>query len=371
MQNGLANTELDAVLAWRPEELVMTTGACPQWGMTVALIPRAGDPIQYPIELEPEAALAKDIMVKKYEFDASGGFSGLKAMLEYDLKQLGIKTVGVAPDSGRHAPAGNSAEAMPFSVPLVHDLLSSVSVHETDFFAQQMLHKTAYEIEKIQLANDIAAYGLRAFYENLQAGKSEVKVAAEVEYAIRTLSGKHGTSLTRAWAYVQGGKNSALAGTYSRSSGYVLQDGDLVVLELATFVDGYWSDLTRTGVVGQASDIQKQLLEAVSDAQQAALGALKAGVEGQEVDAAARMVLIDAGFGDAFTHHTGHQVGFRYHDYGPMLAPHSKALLESGMIVTIEPGAYGVALGGGCRFEENVVITTGGYRILSDKSIRG
>jgi Xaa-Pro aminopeptidase len=371
LREGLQNAHLDAVLAWRPEELVMTTGACPHWGMTVALIPQRGDPVQYPVSLEPDAAIAKDMTVKKYDFDDTGGFRKLEKALNADLKNLGIKTVGIVPDGGRHAPAGNSAEAMPFSVPFILGLLADVTVQETSFFADQMLHKTAYEVEKIQLANDVAAYGLSVFYQNLDAGKSEAEVAAEIERAIRVQTGKHGTSLTRAWAYVQGGRNSALAGTYSRSSGYVLQEGDMVLLEMATFVDGYWSDLTRTGMVGAPSDAQVKLMETVSRSQRAALDALREGVTGAQVDAAARAVMIDAGFGDAFTHHTGHQVGFRYHDYGPLLAPDSDAVMEAGMIVTVEPGAYGESLGGGCRFEENVLVTAEGCKILSDASIRG
>ncbi|NJL95033.1 MAG: aminopeptidase P family protein [Anaerolineae bacterium] len=339
-------------------------------GHDLVLYPHQEEAIVYALDLDPDAAVPQGFTVKRHSLGADG-FGQLRQLLQTDLAALSIGTVGVAPDSGRHVLPGNSAENSPFSVPLIHDFLSSVTVQETDFFAQQAMRKTAAEVEKIQRANDIAAFGLRAFYANLQPGRTEAELAALVEGAIQSQSGKHGSSLARAWAYIQAGPNSAKAGTYSRSSGYAMQAGDMVVLEMGTWVDGYWSDLTRTAVVGTPSADQARLIETVQTAQQAAIDAMRPGVSHADVDTAARQIMEAAGYGAAFTHHTGHHVGFRYHDYGPLAAPGSTEPLAEGMIITIEPGAYGELFGGGCRFEENVLVTESGARVLSDQQIRG
>jgi Xaa-Pro aminopeptidase len=144
-----------------------------------------------------------------------------------------------------------------------------------------------------------------------------------------------------------------------------LAEGDLVVLELAVCVDGYWSDLTRTACVGEPDERQRALLGAVREAQAAAIRAVRPGVTGEEVDGAARSILEQRGYGAGFTHNCGHHVGFRYHDRGPVHQQGSRLPLQAGMTVTIEPGAYGPEYGGGARFEDDVLVIPGGAEILS------
>jgi Xaa-Pro dipeptidase len=167
---------------------------------------------------------------------------------------------------------------------------------------------------------------------------------------------------------VQSGPNTALAGCFNRSSGRRIESGDLVLIELATCVNGYWSDLTRTETVGPVSAQAADLLAAVHMAQQAAIRMLRPGVSAREVDAAARESLDKAGFADYFTHATGHHVGFRYHDPGFAIAPDCNELLTRGMVVTIEPGAYIANRGMGARIEDNIVVTANGADILSAES---
>jgi len=164
---------------------------------------------------------------------------------------------------------------------------------------------------------------------------------------------------------VQSGPNSADAGRFNRSTGRRVENGDLVLIELATCVNGYWSDLTRTAAVGSAKDEVEQILAIVRDAQQAAVDGVRPGVSAGDIDALARDKIAVQGFSSFFTHHTGHHVGFRYHDPGFGILPGESAQLRPGMVITIEPGVYIRERGAGARIEDNVLVTESGHEVLS------
>jgi Xaa-Pro aminopeptidase len=142
-------------------------------------------------------------------------------------------------------------------------------------------------------------------------------------------------------------------------------NGDLVLIELATCVNGYWSDLTRTAAVGSPKAAVAPILDLVRDAQQAAIDGIRPGVSAGHIDALARDRIAAQGLSTFFTHHTGHHVGFRYHDPGFVILPGESAVLEPGMVITIEPGVYVPELGGGARIEDNVLVTESGHVVLS------
>jgi Xaa-Pro aminopeptidase len=139
----------------------------------------------------------------------------------------------------------------------------------------------------------------------------------------------------------------------------------LVLIELGTCVNGYWSDLTRTAPVGEVKPAVEQILNVAAEAQKAAINAAVPGVSAGRVDAAARDSIAGRGFAEFFTHLTGHHVGFRYHDPGFAIVPGEAAQLEPGMIITIEPGVYVRERGAGARIEDNVLVTESGNEILS------
>jgi Xaa-Pro dipeptidase len=235
-------------------------------------------------------------------------------------------------------------------------------------FLNLYLHKTEAEIKQIRLANKVAQRGLDAWRDSLIPGTTEAEAASAAEAAIHSLTGKHGINTARAWAMVQSGPNTIQAGSFNRSSGRRLQSGDLALIELATCVNGYWSDLTRTEPVGQVSTEIAEVLHAVSVSQQAAIRTITPGVSANDVDAAARESLRQAGLADSFTHATGHHTGFRYHDPGFMIAPDNRDLLTCGMVITIEPGVYILERGVGARIEDNIAVTSSGADILSAES---
>jgi Xaa-Pro aminopeptidase len=139
----------------------------------------------------------------------------------------------------------------------------------------------------------------------------------------------------------------------------------LVLIELATCVNGYWSDLTRTEAVGTPTPEVEQILDIAMNAQRAAVDGIRPGVSANHIDALARDMINAQGLASFFTHHTGHHVGFRYHDPGFLILPGESAKLEPGMVITIEPGIYVPERGGGARIEDNVLVTQSGHEILS------
>jgi Xaa-Pro aminopeptidase len=138
--------------------------------------------------------------------------------------------------------------------------------------------------------------------------------------------------------------------------------GDLIVIDSAARFAGYAADVTRTyPVSGRFTPDQKQIYETVLRAEQAAIKTLRPGVTHTEVDAAARDVIEKAGFGDAFIHNIGHQLGLEVHDITP------DGPLVEGMVLTIEPGIYLPDRKLGVRIEDDLLITKTGSKSLTDQ----
>jgi Xaa-Pro aminopeptidase len=371
IRRELGSFGLGAILAWFPEDLVITGGTWSCLGTNLCLYPLDGQPVYYMAPNEPEDSCPPGFLLHRFAMEP-GNWTDLRAKLRADLGRLGLtdRKVGVARDGGQHAVTSFPGESPLFGMEqtqIVTEDLNTVDANA--LFTRIGLVKTRREIDRIRIANTVAGAGIAAFYASVEAGRSEAEVAAIIEEAIQSRSGKDGCRLARAWAMVQGGRHIYQAGTFSRSSGNLLGQGDMVLLELGTCVDGYWSDLTRTACVGKANERQRALLTAVQGAQATAMAAARPGVTHEEVDRAARSYLESRGFGAGFTHNCGHHVGFRYHDRGPTLQKGSAAPLESGMVITIEPGCYGAEFGGGCRFEDNILITENGMEVLSPKEL--
>jgi Xaa-Pro aminopeptidase len=146
----------------------------------------------------------------------------------------------------------------------------------------------------------------------------------------------------------------------------VVQEGDLVLVDAGAKLDHYCSDCTRTFAVGEVSDSLRAIYEITREAQQAGLDAVRAGATGRDVDAAARAVIADAGYGENFGHGLGHGIGLLVHE-APALRPESTDTLAAGNVVTVEPGIYLSGVGG-VRIEDLVVVTDHGCEVLTSFS---
>ena len=191
-------------------------------------------------------------------------------------------------------------------------------------------------------------------------GVTELEVAAELEYAMKR-KGASGASFE---TVVASGPHSAWA--HARPSSNPLRKSQLVVLDQGAILHGYCSDMTRTVFLGRAPANVRRLYRAVLAAQEAAKAAIRPGVSGESVDAAARRVLKRERLVQYFTHSTGHGLGLEVHEM-PRLGKGDKTILEEGMVITVEPGLYVEGLGG-IRIEDDVVVTAKGGEDLTTAS---
>lgn len=213
------------------------------------------------------------------------------------------------------------------------------------------------EVAMIERAAEIADRALATVAPSLDQGVTEVEVALALDTEMRRL-GATGPSFE---TIVASGPNGARP--HARPSSRRIGEGDLVVVDFGAVVEGYCSDMTRTFAVGEVSATAHRMLEVVGEAQAAGVDRARAGVEAAAVDRAARAVVDEAGWGEAFLHSTGHGVGLEIHE-DPRVASTSTATLAAGHVVTVEPGVY-LPEHGGVRIEDTVVVTDEGCRALT------
>jgi len=369
----LQRHNLRAWIAWRPDELVMLSGYFPFWGASLLIYFADAEPVLFVPQIEPKDHIPTGLRVHEYpwgDLKCSDPYSALVAAVGDELTTAKIepKHVGMNRSAARTSLPIQAAEQIPMPEGFAQQfsaLAAKPDAQSQAGFAELYLRKTPEEIAAIRLANRVANVGLQVFLENLQPGVTEAEVAAAVESAIYRQIGRDEIFHSRGWAMVQSGPNSADAGRFNRSTGRRLENGELVLIELATCVNGYWSDLTRTSPVGTPKAEVARLLVVVGDAQHAALDAIRPGIPADHIDASARDKIAAQGLSAFFTHPTGHHVGFRYHDPGFLILPGESARLEPGMVITIEPGVYVSESGGGARIEDNVLVTESGHEVLS------
>jgi Xaa-Pro aminopeptidase len=221
---------------------------------------------------------------------------------------------------------------------------------------QLRMIKEPAELGRIRTAVQTASSFFQPLLAYIRAGVAETAVAAELEYAARR-AGAEGMSFE---TIVASGPRSALP--HGRASAAPVADG-FVILDYGIRISGYCSDMTRTVYVGRADQRARGLYDAVLQAQQAAVAAVRPGVAVGDVDSTARKVLERAKLARYFTHSTGHGVGLEIHE-APRVAQKQKDVLQPGMVVTIEPGIY-IPGEGGVRIEDMVVVTATGSEVLT------
>jgi Xaa-Pro aminopeptidase len=225
---------------------------------------------------------------------------------------------------------------------------------------QARMLKDAEEIQRIRAAVTLSASLFPTALQTIRPGVTENEVAATMEYTARK-AGASGMSFP---TIIASGARSALA--HGRASEQPIPGEGFVLCDFGVILAGYCSDMTRTVYVGRATEDARALYEAVREAQQAAVEAVRPGISAGEVDQAARKPLKKRSLAKFFTHSTGHGVGLEIHE-APRVATGQPEVLRPGMVITIEPGLY-IAGKWGVRIEDMVLVTEHGCDVLTPTS---
>jgi Xaa-Pro dipeptidase len=218
--------------------------------------------------------------------------------------------------------------------------------------------KGSEEIAALRKAVHIAEAALSDLLREVAPGMSERQIAGRLS-ALMDAHGGEGNSFEPA---VQTGPNSA--NPHAPAGERLLGRDEFLLIDFGCRVGGYPSDITRTFCLGTPTAEMQRIYDTVLRANEAARTAAKPGVAMGAVDSAARAVIAEAGYGEHFTHRTGHGLGLDIHEPIPQIAPGVQDVLEPGMCFTIEPGIYLPGMGG-VRIEENVVVTADGIDVLT------
>jgi len=297
------------------------------------LVPRDGESVLYVDGRFYEEAKEK---VKSCKVELVKKKAALDEAVQSQMKDLKLKHVGF--DSLDVAVYLNFSKA----------LGNTELIPRNEIVMQLRKVKDKQEIECIRNAAELTSGGMKAAIESVRPSLREYEVAAEAEYKMR----KSGSGMLAFDTIVAGGFHSAFP--HARSTDYKIKEGDLVVIDLGASFQHYRADMTRTVVAGKPSSKQKKVYKIVKDAQEKAFQSVKAEVNCKDVDAIARKHIEKEGYAEYFVHGLGHGVGLEVHEM-PTLNSESKDVLESGNVVTVEPGIYMVGFGG-VRIEDTVLV---------------
>lgn len=373
----LRSTGLDALVCTLPSNVLLLSGYWPVVGTAVCVVTHTGlSALVVPEDEQDLAARGWASEVRTYQpgslHNLSGPAEAVRAPLRALLDSLDI--------SGGHLgfEAGNAYEeasyaAMYLYQASIRDVLKAAApgaapVSGAGAIAALRSWMTVAEVERVHLACDVAGAAFDAAARHLRPGMREPEVAAAFASPM-TVNGLRQPGVERAGAFTwcMSGENSALAGAaYARTRNRELRSGDFVLVHCNSYIDGYWTDMTRTYCLGEPDERQRAMYDAVFAARKAALTAIRPGTPAADVDRAAREVLAGRGFGQYFTHGLGHNVGFSAisAEFPPRLHPASPDRLEVGMTFNVEPAIY-IAGFGGLRHCDVVTVRENGPDVLT------
>ncbi len=351
LREHLATTRFDALLISHLPNIRYLCGFTGSAGLL--LIEESGSvfftDVRYDTQAHEEVKAAKVVIAPKAVLAALGEFLAARR------KKSKGWTIGIESEHFTIAEKKRLAKVKPTGI----TLKDAPAIVE-----RARMVKDADELEKIRAAVKLGAKLFDRALEVLRPGVEEVEVAAEMELAAR----RAGAEAMSFDTIIASGARSALP--HGRATEQAIPRGGFVVCDFGVILSGYCSDQTRTVWVGAGPgvvpDDARRAYEAVQEAQQAAIHAVRPGIAVGDVDAAARKVLRKAGLGRYFTHSTGHGVGLEIHEI-PRVADGQKEILQPGMVITIEPGVYFPGKWG-VRIEDMVAVTAGGCEVLTPTS---
>ncbi|NKY88083.1 M24 family metallopeptidase [Nocardia veterana] len=301
----------------------------------------------------PASGETPSVVVPKLELAALDGSAAGELGLSLVPWVDGVDPYGVVKSTLNAGARVAVDDAMPALHLLpIADALTALPVSATPIVRQLRMIKDTAEIDALRRAGAAIDRVHARMGEWLRPGRTEAEVAADIAAAIVEEGHGHAD-----FVIVGSGPNGA--NPHHSHSDRVIEAGDVVVIDIGGPVEpGYFSDSTRTYVLGEPDPEIAERYAALERAQAAAVAAVRPGVTAESVDAAARNLLSEAGFGEAFIHRTGHGIGLSVHEE-PYIVAGNDTVLRPGMAFSVEPGIY---FGGewGARIEDIVIVTEDG-----------
>ncbi|WP_029214696.1 M24 family metallopeptidase [Kallotenue papyrolyticum] len=347
LRAALARAGLDALALVPGANLWYLLGLTihPSERLAIAFIPAAG-PIRVvlPALEQPRAAAEARVPVRWYPWRDDTGYEAVLRACAGDL-QLGGR-LGVEYTAMRL-----------LELRAIEAVARVETIDATGLLAELRMVKDTDELAAMRAAVRAVEAGLAAAIAAIRPGVTEREIAAAWEQAMRAAGSAEPAFTT----IVASGPNSA--NPHHTTGERQIQTGDLVILDGGARVGGYVSDITRTVAVGEIDAELRRVYEIVREANAAGVAAARPSVSGAQIDAAARSVIEQAGYGAYFIHRTGHGLGLETHE-PPYLHAANRAPLPSGATFTVEPGIY-LPGRGGVRIEDDVVLTDHGAERLT------
>lgn len=377
ISQALQDDGLDALVCTLPTNVLLLSGYWPVVGTAVAVAIRAGRIAVLAPEDERDLATAGwAAQVQTYEPGSlthlTGPADAVRDPLTALLGALGVAHGRIGYEDGSTYQESSYAAlylSQATIVPILRQAVPDATLTSgAATIARLRSALTLDEVGRVRLACQIASGAFTLVARGLRPGLREPDVAATLESSLQIHEHSHpDVRRAGAFAWCMSGPHSAQAGgAYARTRDRELQAGDLVLCHCNSYVDGYWTDITRTYCLGEPDERVRAMYDAIFAARAAALAAIRPGAAAADVDGAARAVLTARGFGDKFTHGVGHNVGFSAisAEYPPRLHPASPDRLAVGMTFNIEPAIY-IAGFGGLRHCDVVTVRDDGAEVLT------
>lgn len=341
IRGGLIDLGLDAVLITDELNQRYATGFAFTDGAVLITLDRAFLLTDSRYIEAAQKSVSGDITVRMF-----GAGKRLSQLVREAMTECSVKMLGAEEFSLSHGAYLNWQKVL------------GVELHPCQsLFYRLRASKDEAEIRSMRRAQAIAEKALDDVLHIIRPGITERDIAAEISYRML----KHGGEGNSFDPIAVTGANSSMP--HGVPSDAVVREGDFITMDFGCIKDGYCSDMTRTVAVGMPTDEMRSVYQTVLQAQLAGIAAAKAGVTGERVDAAARKVIRDAGYGDYFGHSFGHSLGLDIHEH-PIAAPGVHARLPEHTVISAEPGIY---LPGkfGVRIEDVMHLTADGAEILT------
>jgi Xaa-Pro aminopeptidase len=360
----LAEAPLDALVCAMPSNVLLQSGYWPVIGNAVAIVTREG--VVGVVAPEDELDYARHSWADFIWTFGPASLDRIESPLDAIREPLRDATARLGLTAGARVGFEASGSFDPSSYASsfeygagMRDLLVSALgdpalADATELLARLRSRLTAREIGIVRTACGIAQNAFKRAVPRITPGTAEVDIAGALRGPLITGDRCDG------FAYCMSGPNSARAyAAYQRSTSRELKECEFILLHCNSSCGGFWTDITRTFVIGPPSSRQSEIYEAVRDATEAAFNAVRPGARAAAIDEAARTVLSSRGFSKEFKHGTGHGVGFAAinHNARPRIHPASTETLETGMVFNIEPAVY-LEREGGMR-QCNMALVTG------------